>query len=194
MPEYFYADASITDHRTLLDAQEWAQKWLLNLSKSYKGSIIGGTFIYDKGEGSRVGIPIMHNGQVVDWYDKHKLSDIEKKTASIGSGDGIFILRGVRFVAAAYRDIMQKGFLEKLVQQEIKLLFLLANFEGPAPQKEIKEKLLPLAEKYALNIVLCCAVGKSFQFSGNLAGCSAVLTPYGVSWQVSPEEGRQAVP
>ena len=188
LPEYFYADTSVTDHRTLLDAQERARNWLLNLSKSYKGSIIGGTLVYDKEEGSRIGIPIIRNAQIVDWYDKHKLDSTEKKIASAGSGEGIFILGGVRFAAVIYKDITQKGFWEKLAKEEIKLLFVLASFEGPAPHKEIKEKLLPIAKKYATNIVLCCAVGKSFQFPKALAGCSAVLTPYGLSWQISPEE------
>ena len=188
LPEYFYANDSVTDHRTLLDAQERAQSWLLNLSKTYKGSIIGGTFVYNNGEGSRIGIPIVYNGQIVDWYDKHKLDTTEKKIASKGKGDGIFILKGVRFAAVLYNDITNKGFWEKLEQEGIKLLFVLANFESPAPQKEIKEKLLPAATKHALNIVLCCAVGKSFQFSGTLGGCSAAFTPYGLSWQVSSEE------
>ena len=194
LPEYFYADSNIKDQQALLDTQERAKNWLLSLSKSYKGSVIGGTFVHDEGEGSRLGIPLVQNGEILDWYDKSKLDENEKKVASPNkNGEGIFILGGVRFAVSSYSDTSERAFWEKLSQDEIKLIFLLSNFENSTQQKKIKEQLLSIAEKHILNIVLCCGVGKNFQFTKTLKACSAVITPYGISWQISRAEEKQQV-
>ena len=195
LPEYFYADPSVTDHKTLLEVQERSQNWLLNLSKSYKGSIIGGAFAREKGKLSHIGIPIIQKGQIIDWYNKRKLNAIERKIASPApapeSNEGIFILGGARFAALTYGDSKGKGFWERLLEEKVKLVFLLSNFETPAPREKIRMELIPIAKKYNLNMVLCCGVGKSFQFSEPLGGCSSVITPYGLSWQVSTTEEKK---
>lgn len=200
LPEYFYVDKSITDPRSLVDAQERVQNWLIDLSKSYKGSIIGGTLLRSEKGGSRLGIPILRDGKIVDWCDKHELDEMEKKIGSVGKneGDDTFILGGVRFATLTYTDLIQKGMLEKLAEKKINLLFLLASLEASNSRStrshgKLSEKLLSIAEKYSLNIVLCCAVGKSFRFSKKLLGQSALVTPRGISWQVSAQEKDKAI-
>ena len=193
LPEYFYADERVKNYEDLLKLELTTISWLQKLSKIYKGTIIGGTIVHSDGDNKKIGIPIIRNGHLISWYHKTKLSTAEKKIAVPGDDSAIFILGSIRFALQTYADLSSKSYLKKLSQEQVKLVYVLGNFGNETSKEMVSENLLSLSKQYDFNIVLCCAVGKSFQCKDELRGYSLVATPHGVSWQISQEETKEQI-
>ncbi len=94
MPEYFFADQSVKDHKGLADKSVFAQDWLLKLNDSYRGIVLGGSVVRKAEDSARfASVPVISEGNLVDHYNKRDLSTDEKQILQPGSGHGIFILR-----------------------------------------------------------------------------------------------------
>ena len=187
-PEYFYADKRVNNYEELAKASPAAEGWLTRVSELYKGSVIGGGSFHAIGRETHVGIPVLRKGAIIDWHDKCELNKEEKKIAVPGKGEGIFILEGVCFAVVAYADLKQKSYLEFLERQKIQLVFAQANFSSSFDRNKMQKPLVDCARKYKLTIVICCGVGKLFPNQIGFGGLSSVITPYGISWQVHPNE------
>lgn len=188
LPEYFYAEASLNSYSQL--DKYWTEKssWLIRLSNSYKGTIIGGTFLTDKNNQKHIGIPILLRGEVIDWYYKKTLNSEEKKIATPGNSNGIYILNGVCFGVTTYLELQNASHMEELKKEGIKIILVLGNFTTIVNKKDI-DFLQETAKKYEASIIMCSATGESFL--GTLIARSIVITPYGLSWQVSESEEQK---
>ncbi len=186
LPEYFYADGKIKNYSDALRGSKEAQAWLRRLSKAYKGAIIGGTMMYEDGGSSRVGTPIVKQGEIIDWYNHKILNRREARLCSPGEREEAFILSGVRFLVISYEDLQDKEHIEAVAKGNVRLLFAIINIFPERGNANTKQELIALAQKYGLYIVLCCAVSRSFQ--GELSGCSLVASPQGLSWHSSEQE------
>ena len=104
----------------------------------------------------------------------------------LGDNEGIYVLSNARFAIRSYQDLQDKKSREVLIQQNIKLIFLLGNFRRSTKHSQEVQHILKLTKELNANIVLCCAVGENYQ--GKFVGRSLAATPYGISWQVAATE------
>ena len=189
-PEYFYADSSVKDFRSIPDKSQYAQDWLLKLNDSYKGVILGGSLIRGT-DGARFGSePIISQGQIVDWYDKRTPSSEEKEFIQPGGEPGVFILSGSRFGVLLGDDARNPAFLKELSDQGVKLIFILQTAESFDPEQD-EELIIKPAREEGLFIVRCCGAGS--KFGRALSGSSLVATPTGITWRVAPQEADREI-
>jgi predicted amidohydrolase len=190
LPEYFFADQTVKDHRALQDRSVFAQDWLLKLGDSYRGIVLGGSVIRKADSGQFASVPIVSDGNIVDYYDKRQLSAPEKQIARPGEGPGIFILGGFRFGVLLGEDAHRPEYIAELAEQGIKIIFIM-DTRSEFNEAEDAEQLLKPAAELGLYITRCCGTGQIF---GNaIRGRSLVATPAGISWQVSPQEADQEI-
>jgi len=194
LPEYFYADQGVRDQKALIDKSQYALDWLLKLNETYKGVILAGGVARDsEREGQRYfSAPVVYDGQLVDYYDKRRLSPAE---ASFGEPapeehPSVFILGGYRFGVLAGADAADPERLKLLAKQGVRILFLLSS--GPEFQKSSRiDGLMEASREHDLYISLCCATGSLL--GDPASGRSLVITPAGVSWRVSEQESDKEI-
>jgi len=196
LPEYFFADSTLKDHREALEKSQHAVDWLLKLNESYKGIIIGGSVIRKEGDRYFNASPIISDGLVVDWYRKRNLMEREQALMSPGTETGIFILGGQRFAVLICADVLKPEYFEELHQAGIKLVFTVMNSPYREETPEVKhardeELFLKPARKYGMYIAKCCSAGSIF--GHRVQGRSLVATPTGISWRVAPQEEDQEI-
>ncbi len=194
LPEYFYIEQQTKNLEDLQNISNRALLLLTKLSESYRGIVIGGSFIFEKDKQKFLGIPVLKGGQIIDWQTKQKLTKEEKKLAIPGKGDSIFILDNIRFAVSFYADLSQTKFLENLKAQDIRTLFCIGSFTIEDMSREtLSKELQTISQSYNINIILCSSFGKAFYAQKPLVGCSQVVTPFGVSWQVSDAEANKEI-
>ena len=190
LPEYFFADQSVKDYRSLADKSVFAHDWLLKLNDSYRGIILGGSLIRGANERQFASTPVVSEGALVDYYDKRELSAEEGKLVKPGEGPGVFILGGFRFGVLLGGETRNPRYIEELAEQGIRIIFIMdtrADFD----EAEDEEQILKPAAKHGLYITRCCGTGRLF--GKEIRGRSLVASPSGVSWRVAPQETDQEI-
>ncbi|MEQ9364554.1 MAG: hypothetical protein RIF32_09935 [Leptospirales bacterium] len=190
MPEYFFADQSVKNYRSLPDKSMFAHDWLLKLNDSYKGIILGGSIVRSSKDGQFASSPVVSEGALVDYYDKRDLNAEEKKVVKAGEGPGVFILGGFRFGVLLGGETKNPRYIEELVEQGIRIIFIMdtrADFD----EAEDEEYILKPAAKHGLYITRCCGTGRLF--GAEIRGRSLVASPTGISWRVAPQETDQEI-
>lgn len=196
LPEYFYADATIKDHKELAERGQFALDWLLKISDSYKGIIIGGSIALKEKDLYYNAMPVIADGVVVDWYRKRNLTEHEAKLLTPGKDPGIFILKGFRFGTLICADVFKREYYDELAKSDVHLIFTVMNSpkrEETADDKHARDEELFLkpARENRQYIAKCCSTGTIF--NRPLQGRSLVATPTGISWRVSPQEEGQEI-
>ena len=189
LPEYYYTDPRIKKYEEIIQRGSEIQVYIQKLSKTYKGAIIGGTFLYTQNNKQYLGIPIISRGAIVDWYDKQILSKEERRLANTKENDGIYVLSRSRFAIRAYSDLENKRSMDLLFEQNIKLVFLFGNFLCAAKDPRKSKHISKLTGELNANVVLCSGVGENYQ--GKFIGRSMTTTPHGVSWRVAEAEANE---
>jgi predicted amidohydrolase len=191
-PEYFSMDASIKNHKDAIEASQNGLNWLVELSHSYKGIIIGGSIIREENEKLYNSLPVIFSGQVIDFYNKRNLIGQEKDFLVSGSDGGIFLLNNYRFAVLICGDIFIEEYFTELADEGIRLVFLpvtspLREDDTPEIQKTRDQELfIERAKKFNLTIVKCAAVGELFDKP--LQGRSLVCSPDGITWRMGTDE------
>jgi predicted amidohydrolase len=196
LPDFFFADEKIKNFSAIEDKSQFALDWLLKLNDAYKGIIIGGTMIHREADKKYIATPIIHNGEVVDWYRKRRLNKEESPYVTSGEEPGVYILGGQRFSILLCDDIYEKEYFAELAKMGIRMVFILTRSEKKeesVEDKHIRDERLfcSPARDYGMVITKCSPTG--IFFGRHLQGRSLVVTPSGISWRVSPGEERQEV-
>lgn len=196
LPEYFAVDTNVKNYEDLKNKTKPALEWLTKLSQSYRGILIGGSVIREQNEKFYNSCPILYKGEIVDWYSKRELTDVEKKYLTAGSEPGIFILNGIRFGVLICNDINNKELINELNENQIKLIFVIVA--SLKKEEDLKTKYQRDEELFAKParenqqvIVKCSSVGNIFDKP--LQGRSLLATPIGINWRVSPEEENKEI-
>jgi len=191
LPEYLFADATVRDHSNGLEKSKSTIDWLLKLSDSYKGIIIGGSVVLQENGKLYNAAPVISDSKVVDFYRKRNLTDNEKKYFVPGTEAGVFILGGFRFGVMICADVLKPELLDELAAMGIRMVFAVMN--SPFREEKVEEKRLrddrlfcEPAARHNMVIAKCCGVGTTF--GRKIQGRSLVVTPSGISWRVSPHE------
>lgn len=190
LPEYFFADQSARDLRSLADKSMFAHDWLLKLGDAYKGIILGGSILRKTKEGLFASAPIVSDGAIVDYYDKRLLSADEQKILTPGDGPGVFILGGFRFGVLLGGETSNPAHIAELAAQGIRIIFIM-DTRSAFDEAEDEEQLLKPAAEHGLYITRCCGTGQLF--GGTIRGRSLVASPTGISWRVAPQECEQEI-
>ncbi|HQI19830.1 MAG TPA: carbon-nitrogen hydrolase family protein [Leptospiraceae bacterium] len=188
LPEYLFADASVKDQASGIEKSKQALDWLLKLSDSYKGIIIGGSVIIEEDGKLYNATPIVSDSKIVDFYRKRNLTQNETKHLTAGTEAGVFILGGFRFGVLICADVLEPKLIDELAEMGVKLVFAVMN--SPYREETVEEKkardeklFCAPAAKHGLVIAKCCGVGTTF--GRKIQGRSLVVTPTGISWRVS---------
>lgn len=195
-PEYFCVDSTVSSFDEIHGKSTFALDWLLKLSDSYRGILIGGSMILEE-DGVRFNAcPVVYQGEVIDWYRKRHLDDYENGFVNSGSEPGIFILKGHRFAILLNNDMNQAAYLQELADMEIRLIFVAMNSSLRKESTDDKlardqEMFIEPASKFNMSIVKCCSTGSLLGRS--LQGRSLVATPSGVSWRVAFQEEEKEI-
>lgn len=191
LPEYFFADGSLKDHKEAAEKSQLAVEWLQKLNEVYKGIIIGGSVIRKEGDVYYNMAPVISEGIVVDWYKKRRLMEGEAKFIAPGTDPGVFILRNQRFSVLICADVLEKRHFQEISEMGIKLVFSVMN--SPYREETQEEKFARdedifgrPAREYGMHIIKCCSAGTIF--GRRLQGRSLVAAPSGISWRVSVAE------
>lgn len=190
LPEYFFADQSIKDHKSLPDKSMFAHDWLLKLNDSYKGIILGGSIVRKSNEGQFASAPVVSDGTLIDYYNKRDLSADEKKVVQPGEGPGIFILGGFRFGVLLGGETKNPQYISELAEQGIRIIFIL-DTRTDFDEDEDEEQILKPAAEHGLYITRCCGTGQLF--GKPIRGRSMVASPTGISWRVARQESDQEI-
>lgn len=194
-PEFFCADSSVSQFGDLRAKSVGALDWLLKLSDSYRGILVGGTLLLEENGALFNACPVVYQGEVIDWYRKRALDEYDREV-SAGTEPGIFILKGHRFAILLCSEIEREEYLSELAEMEIRLIF--APMKSPLRQEDNEAKLardqkmfIDPASRYNMSIVKCCSTGK---FLGQPSqGRSLVAAPTGISWRVAFQEEDQEI-
>ncbi|MCR9143671.1 MAG: carbon-nitrogen hydrolase family protein [bacterium] len=190
LPEYFFADQSVKDYRSLPDKSMFAHDWLLKLNDSYKGIILGGSIIRGEGSEQFAATPVVSEGALVDYYNKRELSSEEKKLVKPGDSPGVFILGGFRFGVLLGGETKNPAYIQELAEQGIKIIFIM-DTRPDFDEAEDEEQILKPAAEHGLYITRCCGTGRLF--GEDIRGRSLVASPTGISWRVAPQETEQEI-
>lgn len=188
LPEYFFADQSVKDHKALADKSVFAQDWLLKLNDSYRGIVLGGSVVRKEGDVQFASAPVISEGALVDHYDKRHLNADEQAIVQPGSGPGVFILGGFRFGVLLGGECANPTYITELAEQGIKIIFIM-DTRPDFDEAEDEEQILKPAAEHGLYIMRCCGTGQLFGKS--IRGRSLVASPTGVTWRVAPQEADQ---
>lgn len=196
MPEFFYADSSLGCVKDAMERGQYALDWLLKLNDSYSGVIIGGSIFHREAEACYSAVPIISEGQVVDWYRKRALDKEETPFVTPGNEPGIYLMRGQRFGVLIGKDALNVDYYKELADQGIRLIFSISNFtpetlNGSSLEEWEDEVFVKPARDHQLNIIKTCSTGTLFGQS--LIGRSMVITPNGITWRVSANETDQEI-
>ena len=196
LPEYFFIDNNVKDHKTMLEKSQYALEWLQKLNDAYRGVIVGGTVVQKEENDYYSAVPIICDGQVVDWYRKRNLTEDEKTTFTPGAEPGVFILKGFRFAVLAGDDMQNKTYLKELADQHVRLIFapMASHYDDDkldTRKMRDEEFYQAPARDYNMHIAKCCATGS--KLGKRLQGRSLVVTPPGITWRVSPDEENKEI-
>ncbi len=162
--------------------------WLLRLSDSYQGVIVGGSLTLTEDGTSCAACPIVYRGSLIDWYRKRKLSTRDKNL-SPGQDPGVFILGGQRFGVLLGGDVLDRNLCAELAQIGIRVI--LAPVAISPKDKWDSDAVAATARELGLHIAVCCATGT---FAGTqYVGRSMMITPEGISWRVSEQETQNEI-
>ncbi len=192
LPEYFHVDESVKNYVDLIEKSDHTQEWLLKLNQSYKGIIIGGTMIRKAKQNGRenlyISTPVLHGGEIVDWYNKRNLSKQEEKIAKPGSEVGIFSLAGQRFAVLSGEDSSKSQYFQEIAEQNIRLVFTVCNSVHLKSREKEEKHFAAMSAQYNLYITRCCSSGNLFK--EKLYGRSLTSSPKGIIWRTSPQEEK----
>ncbi|MDW7976126.1 MAG: carbon-nitrogen hydrolase family protein [Leptospiraceae bacterium] len=187
LPSFFYSDQNVKQILELKEKTQNAVDWLLKLSQSYKGVIIGGSVVQVHEGKLYHSTPIIYDENIVDWYQKRFLNQEETSFFTAGSDIGMFMLNNIRFGVLIGEEIQNIKLIEELKNNQIHLIF---NPNANPDEGKDEEALLQYendtylkpAKELDISIVNCDATGS---FLGKkLLGRSLLATPKGISWRV----------
>lgn len=195
-PALFYADPSIKQLSDLKDRYPLTIDWLLKLSQSYKGIIIGGSLIKEEQGKLYHATPVVYDENVIDWYHKRILDNEEKSFIEPGRDAGIFMLNNIRFAILIDREITNTTFIKELKENQVNLIFnISASFEneqnGEKQLETENEFYHHLSKEHDITIVRCEPVGSLF--GKKLSGRSLLATPKGISWHTTRYDSNKQI-
>ncbi len=195
-PEFFYADPNIHSFSALADRYQYALDWLMKLSDSYHGTIVGGSFVVNQEGDSYHATPVLSGGSLIDWYRKRELSAEEVTVFKPGTDPGIFMLGGFRFGILINDDVKNPRLFQELREHDVKLIFAIMSSSLKEENQEEKlkrdeELFISHAREHGQYIIKCSSVGELMGKA--LQGRSMVVTPTGISWRVAPHEEKNEI-
>ena len=160
---------------------------LIELSNSYKGVIIGGSFIREENGKYFHSCPIVFEGVLVDWYDQKHLSKNCNPEVSKGEKDSFYILKGIRFAILMGQDLNDPKLLQNIKNEEIKFLFYIASeVDNDFSFEEDLARFSRIARENNVYLFRSCGIGNLFE--KELKGRSLYSSPSGINWKVAPSE------
>ncbi|WP_061241704.1 hypothetical protein [Leptospira interrogans] len=192
LPEFFPFYDLYSSPENLSDKSKILSDELLQISEYYKGIIIGGSMFRKDSSGVlRIGVPIVQDLMVVDWYDKRELFP-EENSASAGDSETIFIMGGFRFGIVAGKEIQNPQRLKELKSQNVNLLFHVDfTLESDSTHAQDLERYAKLSSEYDIFIARIGGVGSAL--GRNCVGRSLLSTFSGINWKVAESEKDKEV-
>ncbi|APH42204.1 Amidohydrolase [Leptospira interrogans serovar Copenhageni/Icterohaemorrhagiae] len=192
LPEFFPFYDLYSSRENLSDKSKILSDELLQISEYYKGIIIGGSMFRKDSSGVlRIGVPIVQDLMVVDWYDKRELFP-EENSASAGDSETIFIMGGFRFGIVAGKEIQNPQRLKELKSQNVNLLFHVDfTLESDSTHAQDLERYAKLSSEYDIFIARIGGVGSAL--GRNCVGRSLLSTSSGINWKVAESEKDKEV-
>lgn len=189
-PEYFFADNGARDLRTAVERSPQTLEWLLKLSDSYRGVILGGIMQTSVNGDAHCAMPLIQSSQIIDWYKKRSLSTEERSFARPGGDAGVYILGGFRFGVLAGGDMLEEKYWQELADQEVKLILTMSS-GAELESEESAARLAETAKRFGMCIAVCCLAGEGAGLRG--AGRSMAISPAGVTWRTSAAEKNSEI-
>ncbi len=194
-PEFYYATENTSDYSELATNGTYALQWLKKLSETQKSVIIGGTMLRnnsaagsaEKSTGKpTISVPILYEGDLINWYDKQELSPAEKKVAKVGKDLSVEMLKNFRFSILCGREYENEDYIEKCVQNKVCIIFLISNSPSSENIEETYQKIEGYAKKYPICFIRCSGTGSLLDTQ--ILGRSFACLKSGISWKVAKSD------
>jgi predicted amidohydrolase len=162
---------------------------LLEISETYKGVIIGGSFPRVVDGQIIESCPIVQDIQLIDYYDTFQTQKEYGNKIQTRKGDSIYVLGKIRFGICLGDESKDPSILKFFQKEKIEVLFNPSFNINPVFEDYEKEQAeyFSISANYGLNIFKVTPVGK-FINNQTLIGRSFHSSPTGIKWKVAESE------
>lgn len=192
LPEYYPLATKNTSLINLASNSRKNIDNLIDLSLTYKGVIIGGSFIREDNGKYYHSCPIVLDGALVDWYNQKIIKELDQDISKGNLEEGIYILNGIRFALMIGKEISDNKLLEYYKNENIQILFHLeSNPQNSHTFAEDLKQYSQIASENQMYIFRTCGTGLLFE--KQLIGRSLFASPAGINWKVAPAEKESEI-
>lgn len=196
LPEYFLLPTESVDYLLYASRYDGNTKYLSRLSNELDTTLIAGTVIEKNGSSFYNTSYVYRRGEKLAAYRKRYPTDKEQEHGIVpGNKFIVFETDGLKVGVLICADVLRKEAFIKMGRLGADIIFIptispLLKDDSPF-KKQVRDEMIFVAGARLANafVVKTCGLGDIF---GNpLNGRSLVAAPWGIIWQVSPENEQR---